>query len=89
MSGLVRSSSFQDATVAILRERHRQETLRLAGKFDQTCASPAMESAAKLSVLLEEVGEVAHAINENDSLALRTELVQVAAVAVAWLESLT
>lgn len=38
------------------------------------------------TVLLEEVGEVARAVLERDRLNLRQELVQVAAVALAWLE---
>ena len=42
-----------------------------------------------LSILTEEVGEVAKAINdEEDIAALRAELVQVAAVAVAWVEDI-
>ena len=40
----------------------------------------------RLAVLTEEVGEVAHALNENDPDELRRELLQVAACAVAWLE---
>lgn len=43
----------------------------------------------KLSVLLEEVGEVAKAINEDEGPErLREELVQVAAVAVKWVQTL-
>jgi NTP pyrophosphatase (non-canonical NTP hydrolase) len=42
----------------------------------------------KNTVLVEEVGEVAHAILENDIDNLREELIQVAAVCVAWLETL-
>jgi NTP pyrophosphatase (non-canonical NTP hydrolase) len=43
-----------------------------------------------LAVLTEEVGEVANAIIEHDktSAELRAELVQVAAVACAWIEAL-
>lgn len=41
-----------------------------------------------MSVLTEEVGEVARAILNNDRVNLHDELVQVAAVAVAWLEGL-
>jgi len=37
--------------------------------------------------IVEEVGEVARALEDDDS-QLRVELVQVAAVAVAWLEAL-
>ena len=42
----------------------------------------------RLAVLAEECGEVARSVLERDEVNLRTELVQVAAVAVAWLESL-
>lgn len=41
-----------------------------------------------LAILLEEVGEVARAINEYDEIGYETELLQVAAVCVAMLESL-
>lgn len=40
------------------------------------------------TILVEEVGEVSNAINEKDWDNLKKELVQVAAVAVAWLESI-
>jgi NTP pyrophosphatase (non-canonical NTP hydrolase) len=42
----------------------------------------------KMTVLMEEVGEVARALLDGNADQLETELVQVAAVAVAWLESL-
>jgi NTP pyrophosphatase (non-canonical NTP hydrolase) len=43
----------------------------------------------KLSVLIEEVGEVGHAINEAmDASELYKELIQVAACAIAWAERL-
>jgi NTP pyrophosphatase (non-canonical NTP hydrolase) len=41
----------------------------------------------KLTILMEEVGEVARAILEHDVQNLREELTQVAALAVAWLEA--
>jgi hypothetical protein len=41
----------------------------------------------RLAVLVEEVGEVARAVMEHDAGQVHTELVQVAAVAVAWLEA--
>lgn len=77
------------------------ELNRQVSKFgiDGTCANPAMDTALKLSILAEETGEVARVINDTAH-ALRggnvnmptvwqliAELVQVAAVAVAWLES--
>ncbi len=42
---------------------------------------------AWLPILLEEVGEVARALNEHDEAEYLAELVQVAAVAVAMIES--
>lgn len=41
-----------------------------------------------LGVLTEEVGEVARAINEGDLSNLEVELIQVAAVASAWVENI-
>ncbi len=69
-------------------ERVRQEELRLAGKFRFTCADPTESNSIKLPVLMEEVGEVAKAINERDKAELKKELIQTAAVCVAWLEAL-
>jgi NTP pyrophosphatase (non-canonical NTP hydrolase) len=40
-----------------------------------------------LSILLEEVGEVAKALNEKDDNGVQEELMQVMAVAAAWLEN--
>lgn len=52
------------------------------------CSSQHVHPIVKSAVLMEEAGEVARAILDRDSADLKTELVQVAAVAVAWLESL-
>jgi Lar family restriction alleviation protein len=46
------------------------------------------DEGIKFTVLVEEVGEVARARLEHDRPGLRHELVQVAAVAVAWIEAL-
>lgn len=50
------------------------------------CSSLAVAPIVKVAVLSEECGEVARAVLDHDA-GLRDELVQVAAVAVAWLES--
>ena len=67
----------------IRAERARQERLH-TGK---TCAD-GVTDGFRLSVLVEEVGEVAKAMQEGDRKNLKDELTQVAAVAVAWLESM-
>ena len=84
-------------------ERTRQEMLRVAGKFLHTCASPdfvAFGHFGRAAVLGEEFGEVCRAVLDVEKIAegrgdpgaarkkLRAELIQVAAVAVAYIEGL-
>lgn len=80
----------QSAIDAILKERARQERLKRQGKFPWTCATTnaLVSRADKLTVLAEEFGEVARAICDGDDANLRDELTQVAAVCLAFLESL-
>jgi NTP pyrophosphatase (non-canonical NTP hydrolase) len=52
------------------------------------CSSDDVAPIVKAAVLTEEVGEVARAVLDQDPEQLQAELVQVATVAVAWLESL-
>lgn len=77
-----------DIYLEITSERLRQEGLKAAGKFKYTCADTEAPLTLKATVLGEEYGEVCRAILDNDPDALRTELIQLAAVAVAFLESL-
>lgn len=82
----------------VAKERARQETKCAdpcrEGLDGKTCASPWMLDGDKLAVLMEEVGEVAREVCEaraerrEPSPNLRVELIQVAAVAVAWAEGL-
>lgn len=83
----------------ILGERARQDELKAAGKFLYTCADPELPPADCAIVLGEEVGEVCRAVLNVKGLSfdnlkrakiahLQHELVQVAAVACAWLESM-
>jgi len=80
----------------VRQERERQEDLKQQGKFKHTCADAEVPLGDKLAILIEEVGEVAEAILQVQDLNtlgdpikdLRKELIQVAAVAVAWAESL-
>jgi NTP pyrophosphatase (non-canonical NTP hydrolase) len=78
---------------AIDAERKRQAE-KWSGKHqwgEGDCSSLRVAPMVKMAVLTEEVGEVARAMLDTEETveALRAELVQVAAVAVAWLESLT
>jgi hypothetical protein len=81
----------------VAAERARQRKLLNEGKILFNCDSPVADANRKLRVLVEEVGEVAEALdafdypNPTKRLAaikdhLQDELVQVAAVAIAWLE---
>jgi|SRR5579859_6031151 len=81
--------------IALENERHRQEKLREAGKFTYTCASVEMTDLERYTVLGEEVGEIGHELNGGIGVGkwpnrdrLRKELVEVAAVCVAWIEAL-
>lgn len=82
----------------VAKERGRQERLHQAGRFAFTCADAGVPEGDKMLVLSEEVGEVARAAmvipnkaffaSAEECDQLLTELVQVAAVAVAWAESI-
>jgi hypothetical protein len=77
-----------DVFAAITDERERQAA-KWGGPHDWghgDCSSPDVADIVKAAVLCEEAGEVARAV--LDGRGLRDELVQVAAVAVAWLEAL-
>lgn len=79
-----------DINEAIDKERTRQQ-LKWGGGHDWgsgDCSSAHVAPTVKAAVLSEECGEVARAVLDRDDDALRVELIQVAAVAVAWLESL-
>jgi NTP pyrophosphatase (non-canonical NTP hydrolase) len=73
-----------------------QERRRQAEQWNQhdhqwgfgDCSSGQVDQTVKAAVLAEECGEVARAVLEVDMRGLRDELVQVAAVAVAWLEGM-
>lgn len=85
----------------VYRERYRQEDLKAAGRFKYTCADPEISDDECMVVLIEEIGEVARQVlnqpdregersydGEGSREGLQKELIQVAAVAVAWAERL-
>jgi len=81
-----RSRAFEE----IAAERERQAILwnRNHGWGWGDCSSSGVDMPVKLAALVEEVGEVSRAMLDMDPEAIRTELVHVAAVAVAWLEGM-
>jgi hypothetical protein len=93
------SPAMLDVFALVARERARQRDLYRTGRISFDCGSPIPDLNRKLRVLVEEVGEVAQDIDRLEDSRdargrkfiledLEKELVQVAAVAVAWLESL-
>jgi len=82
----------------VFSERERQEELKRQGKFKYSCADFELDNGQCYMILGEEFGEVGHALNEMIGkvysgreidfamLPVREELIQVAAVAVAWVE---
>jgi NTP pyrophosphatase (non-canonical NTP hydrolase) len=100
VTGWLMFVDYKNIPDAIHAERERQEQKFRDGIFTFTCASLTASPKRKLRVLIEEIGEVARAIDRIESYQilkiskkdaeahLCEELVQVAAVCVAWLESL-
>lgn len=82
----------RDEIVAMIDAERARQSEKWGGPHDWgmgDCSSDDVDAIVKAAVLAEECGEVARAVLDSDDGALTDELVQVAAVAVAWLESLT
>lgn len=93
------STPTSEVLLEIKHERIRQEELKAQGRFLFTCADDGLTNAEKLACLMEEVGEAAREVltqperplasdTVGTAVALRRELIHVAAVAVAWVEAL-
>jgi NTP pyrophosphatase (non-canonical NTP hydrolase) len=81
---LLRNLSREDIFDQIMEEIQRQRVKH--GPQGEMFSQP---TDMKSWILFEEVGEVAHALNEHMPIEeVRKELVQVAAVAVAWIEAI-
>lgn len=79
-------------------ERARQDELKAAGRFMYTLADDGLSDAQKLACIMEEVGEVARNVlagagkvtdGDASDAAQSKELTQIAALALAWMESLS
>lgn len=69
-------------------ERERQNALKAAGKFKCTAADLEATNDEKVVMLGEEFGEVCRAVHDGHTPEeLREELIQVAAIAVAWVQA--
>jgi NTP pyrophosphatase (non-canonical NTP hydrolase) len=96
----VQIQRLKETLQAVALERVRQESLKKDGRFKWTCADAGLDEFQALAVLTEEVGEVARALMESSKLThdrpalleddhrvrIMEELVQVAAVALAFAE---
>lgn len=83
-----------EAVMAVLKERERHDELKEAGRFPYTVADPVTNERRYL-ILAEELGEVAREVQgllgvapDSDGSGLRNELIQVAAIAIGWVEGL-
>jgi hypothetical protein len=78
----------------VAKERVRQDTLKREGKFRHTLNDRLMDDGEKLACLAEELGEIGKAMLHNRMLVsdgggdIRTELIQLAALSVAWVEGI-
>lgn len=74
---------------AIELERQRQKALLYQGKIKGTAAEIYLLDTDRYLMLARQTGKLAHAISMEADLALiRSELVQTAAICVAWCEAL-
>jgi NTP pyrophosphatase (non-canonical NTP hydrolase) len=98
MKGQVMAKSSTEGVLQdVLAERQRQ--IESWGMTKGDCAQPSTPDTRRLGILTEEVGEVAELVNDDGIISdrpravvvkdLYEELIQVAAVAVAWCEGLT
>lgn len=85
------------AIAEILTERERQDVLKAEGRFKYTLADDGLDDMEKVYTILEEITEAGKNVmaqrgnvtdGETDHAALRKEIVQVAALSLAWLEVL-
>ena len=77
------------ALEAVIKERKRQDRLLSEGRLNHLASEPLCPDVLRLAALMEEVGEVARAVHDGPAGGdLRAELIQVAAVAVGWVEGL-
>lgn len=88
------------ALTLIAAERARQETLKAQGRFEFTAGDDGPTNADRLTWLAEELGEIAKEVTSQPDdgrgtlthdtagsvAGLRTEITQLAAICVAWLE---
>jgi NTP pyrophosphatase (non-canonical NTP hydrolase) len=72
----------------IRREILRQLDLQQAGKFKHIAFDVVCSNELRLSMIVEEMGEVARALQDNNWKNLKEELVQVAAIATSWVARL-
>ena len=83
-------NTLDDVAGRIINEISRADALARAGKFGGTHVMPGGPDSARLSKLVEEVGEVAREMNEisfgkgTRKVELFDELIQTAALATAW-----
>ena len=82
VDGSGRTSARDRALLSVLIERVRQDDL-----FGPRGGLDNQSAFHTLSILTEELGELAQALNDGDLEHAKEELVQVAAVALAWLEA--
>jgi len=69
----------------IFTEMNRQAELKKMGKFKYILSDSEMSDTERMTSTLEEVGEVARAVNDNDIANKREELVQVIACCWQWI----
>lgn len=86
-SGNIDGRTFRSHYIDMIDQERERQDVKWGWTDSDRSILPGDDPHAKVSVLLEEVGEVAKALLEDDQPGLDEELIQVAAVCLAWLES--
>ena len=79
-----RSARLQTVLGWVLAEQSHAETLKNRGRLRWVADDADCPDVMRLAALLEEAGEVGRAVHDGERDNLRTELVQLAGVAIAW-----
>lgn len=81
---MTRDERLANEATLVLYEQQTAAVLRERGKFPHLADDHDCHDLLRLSALMEELGEVARCVHDNDRESIRKELHQLAGVAIAW-----
>lgn len=79
-----RVSRLNASAAAAVLEQSTADVLRASGRFQFLADDNDCPDVLRLAALMEELGEVARCVHDNDHDGLPRELAQLAGIAIAW-----